>query len=113
MIEELREYYKLTELLSAFNIARSSYAYRDQRARCINREKERLKAKVIAIHRASRGSAGARRVSSALKQSGESVGRRKAGTLLKAAGLKSKQPSKRRRPQKLSKEAVIAPKIMP
>jgi len=57
--------------------------------------KPRLKAKVIAIHQASRQAAGARRISGELKQQGEQVGHYKAGKLLKEAGLKSQQPRKR------------------
>ena len=51
---------------------------------------------MIAIHHASRGAAGARRVSKALQQEGESVGRHKARRLLNEAGLKSRQPRKLR-----------------
>jgi len=109
LIESLREHYKLVDLLTAFGIPRSSYAYRDQKSRRIDLEKEKLKAKVISIYQASRGSAGARRISKALKQQGESVGRTKAGTLLKTVGLASKQPTKPKRVRNYSAEATIAP----
>lgn len=108
MIDELRAHYKLCQLLSAFNVPRSSYHYRCQRDHRVNREKERLKAKVIAIHRASRGAVGARRISHALKQQGESVGRAQASSLMKAANVVSKLPKKSKRPQSAS-DAAIAP----
>jgi putative transposase len=55
-----------------------------------------LKAAVIEIHAASRGAAGARTISGMLKLQGESVGRYKAASLMKAAGLVSKQLKKHR-----------------
>jgi len=109
LINDFRAHYRLTELLSAFEVARSSYSYRCQKAQRINVEKERLKAKVIAIYQASRGSAGARRISRTLKQQGEVVGRRQAGSLMKAAQLVSKQPSRRKRYPKPSAESHVAP----
>lgn len=69
-MNELRAHYKLGELVSAFGVARSSYSYRCQKVRKVDHEKERLKAKVIAIHQRSRGAVGARRVSKTLKQQG-------------------------------------------
>lgn len=87
MINKLRGHYKLCEWLSALNVARSIYSYRCQRAHRIDTEQERLKAKVIAIYQASRGVSGARRISSALKQQSETVGRSKARSLLNSARL--------------------------
>lgn len=55
----------------------------------------RLRARATAIHRASRGAAGARTLSGALKAEGECVGRYKAGRLMAEAGLASKQPGPR------------------
>jgi len=109
LINDLRAHYRLNELLSAFDVARSSYSYRCQKARRINVDKERLKAKVIAIYQASRGSAGARRISRTLKRQGESVGRRQAGSLMKEVQLVSKQPTRRRRYLKPKRESDIAP----
>ena len=71
---------------------RSSYNYHHRHANQVNPERERLKAAAIEIHTASRGAAGARMISGMLKQQGESVGRYKAGSLMKEAGLESKQP---------------------
>ncbi len=87
----MRARYCLSRLLSVFGVARSSYHYRRKHAGRVCPEHERLKAKVIKIHGMSRGAAGARTISGQLKQQGESVGRHKAGSLMKAAGLVSKQ----------------------
>lgn len=59
------------------------------------------------IHRNSRGAAGARTISGQLKQQGESVGRYKAASLMKAAGLVSKQ-QKQHRYQVAEETSVIA-----
>ncbi len=111
-MNELRAHYKLGELVSAFGVARSSYSYRCQKIRKVDHEKERLKAKVIAIHQRSRGAVGARRVSKTLKQQGEPVGRDKASRLMKAANVVSKLPKRRKRPKKAANESTIAPNLL-
>jgi len=83
-------------LLSVFEIARSSLNYRRIRANHKSPERERLKASVINIHTASRGSSGARTISGMLKVQGENVGRYKASSLMKEAGLVSTQLKKHR-----------------
>ena len=92
MIEDLRELYKQSELLAAFDVKRSSYQYRRAHADEVNPERERLKLAAIEIHASSRESAGTRTISGRLKQQGESVGRYKARSLMQEAGLESKQP---------------------
>ena len=89
-------HYRQSELLSVFEIPRSSYHYRRKQAGHVCPEHERLKAAVIEIHTASRGAAGARTISGMLKLQGEPVGRYKAASLMKAAGLVSKQLKKHR-----------------
>lgn len=84
------------DVLSVFGLARSSYQYRCQRVQRERPERERQKAAVIEIHRASRGAAGARTISGMLKQQGEPVGRYKAASLMSEAGLVSKQLKKHR-----------------
>ena len=96
MIDELRELYKQRELLEVFEMSRSTYYYHRQHANRIDPERDRLKAKVVELHEASRSSAGSRTISAQLKQQGESVGRYKARSLMKEAGLQSKQPGAHR-----------------
>lgn len=88
--------YTQSALLSVFGISRSSFNYRRISACNKNPERERLKASVINIHTASRGSAGARTISGMLKIQGEDVGRYKASSLMKEAGLVSTQLKKHR-----------------
>lgn len=91
-----------------FEIHRSSYYYRAQRAEMVDTPREQLKARVIELHAASRGAAGARSLSAALKEEGEMVGRYKAARLMREAGIESKQRRKHRYRQTES-ESAIAP----
>jgi putative transposase len=96
-MKPLREQYQQVELLKAFSVARSSLRYRQQHPEGKNAaERQRLRGKVITLHEASRGAAGARTLSKHLQQQGEMVGRNKAGNLMKEAGLVSKQKRKHR-----------------
>ena len=108
MIDNLREQYSQAELLRAFEIARSTYQYRSQRANTVDPDKEPLRQKVAQIYRDSRGAAGSRTISGMLKQQGESVGRYQARSLMKSLGLVSKQ-QKAHRYRIAAEESVIAP----
>ena len=92
MIDDLRERYKQSELLAVFEVRRSSYCYRRAHRNQVDPERERLKKAATEIHTASRGAAGTRTISGMLQQRGESVGRYLARSLMKEAGLVSKQP---------------------
>jgi len=77
-------------------MSRSTYNYHRQHANRVDPERERLKAKVVELHEASRNAAGSRTISAQLKQQGESVGRYKTRRLMKEAGVQSKQPGAHR-----------------
>jgi len=96
LIDDMREQYKQVDLLSVFDMKRSSYNYHCRHANRVNPERARLKARVIDIHQASRGAAGSRTISGTLKQQGEAVGRYQARSLMQDAGLTSKQGRKHR-----------------
>ncbi len=70
-------------------MSRSTYNYHRQHAKRVDPERERLKAKVIELHEASRNAAGSRTLSAQLKQQGESVGRYKTRRFLKKQGYKA------------------------
>lgn len=74
----------------------------------MNPERERLQGLAREIHEASREAAGSRTISGTLKQRGEVVGRYKARSLMKEAGLVSKQ-HKQHRYRVAEEESVIAP----
>lgn len=98
----------MAELCEAFGGCRSSYYYRRQCEARADPARERLKARVIELHQASRGAAGARSLSAALKREGESVGRYKAGRLMAEAGVTSNRPRAHRHP-KADGEGAVAP----
>ena len=108
MIDGLRAQYSQCDLLSAFEVHRSTYHYHRQQSTRVNVARERLKDKVAAIHQASRGSAGSRTIAGQLNQAGESIGRYKVRTLMKEAQLVSTQ-QKRHRYRLAERESVIAP----
>lgn len=88
--------YPQSELLRAFGVSRSSYQYHCQSQTHPNLECERLTGLVVDIHKDSRGAAGSRSIAGTLQRQGESIGRYKVRSLMKAAGISSKQPGKHR-----------------
>lgn len=93
MIEQLRARnpFAQADLLRVFSVPRSSYNYRKAHNRQDNPKRKRLQQMAIKIHAASRGSAGARTISEAIKKQGHQVGRYLAGRLMKEANIVSKQ----------------------
>ena len=108
MIDSLRAHYSQQELLSTFNVPRSTYSYHRWRVSDNNTERERLKVKVKSIYQTSRGSAGSHTIAGQLRQSGEAIGRYKVRGLMKEIGLVSTQ-QKRHRYRLSENESVIAP----
>ena len=107
MIDQLRAQYSQHELLSTFDIARSSYRYHCQKANSVDEVREALQSKVIALHQASRGSAGSRTISGQLSHAGDKIGRYKVRSLMKETGWVSKQ-LKRHRYRLVEDESIIA-----
>lgn len=77
-------------------VHRSQFYYHKKQQQKETAARDALRQKVAELHRMSRGSAGARTLSSMLKKEGQTVGRYKAGRLMKEAGLVSMQPSRHR-----------------
>jgi putative transposase len=96
MIEALSEQYQITELCREFGINRSSYYAALNLRQQVNKPRERLRDQLTYLYQRSRGSAGARTLSAALREQGMMVGRYKAGRLMNEAGLVSNQPRKHR-----------------
>ena len=96
LIDTLSADYPKRELLSVFGMARSTYYSQQKAMNRVDLERERLRAKVIDIHQASRQAAGSRTMVGQLQQAGESIGRYKVRSLMKEAHLSSKQPGKHR-----------------
>lgn len=108
MIDQLREQYRQKDLLTLFDVKRSSYNYYLKHKEKPDLKRERLKMKVAHIHKISRGSMGSRTLSAKLKAEGESVGRYKARRLMKEMNLESKQPGQHKY-KRAVKPSQIAP----
>lgn len=76
-------------------VSRSGYySWKNREKSTQEKERERLVPKVKEIHRESRASYGARRISEELEAQGECCGRTKASTLMRLAGVAAKQKRK-------------------
>jgi len=93
LVSKLREHAPLNLVCDLFNLKRSSYYARQQRAKIIDVERLMLRASVSEKHRLSRGSAGSRTIVSMLAADDIHIGRFKVRRLMKEARLISKQPS--------------------
>lgn len=112
LIESLsREHNIVKPLCQLFEIPRSSYHYHLKHRAAVNPERRRLSEKVIKIHSDSRGAAGARTIAGELNQDGEKVGRYKAASLMREAGLVSKQPRKHHY-KVTEEESKVAPNLL-
>ena len=76
------------------------------------KERDRLLPKVKAIHRQTKQSYGARRISVELEAQGESCGRTKAATLMKLAGVCAKQKKKFKATTDSKHNLPVAPNLL-
>ncbi|NVZ67120.1 IS3 family transposase, partial [Pseudomonas gingeri] len=107
-ISELGEQYGITDCCRVFEVNRSSFYVWRQRQGRVNPDREKLIVVLIKQHKESRGSAGARTLSKELQAKGHRVGRYMARSLMKEAGIVSRQ--RRRHKYKSSgAEALVAP----
>jgi transposase InsO family protein len=88
------------------------YSWKNRGKSLRQREQERLIPKVKAIHRQTRQSYGARRISEELEAQGESCGRTKAGTLMKLAGVEAKQKKKFKATTDSKHNLPVAPNLL-
>lgn len=96
LVDLLSADYSKRAVLKVFELPKSTYYARCQSQNKVDVERERLKAKVVELHHASRQSAGSRTLTGLLKQQGESIGRYKVRSLMKEADIRSKQPGQHR-----------------
>ncbi|WP_414158119.1 IS3 family transposase [Pseudomonas sp. BNK-45] len=111
LIDELGEQYGVNKCCRVLGISRSSfYAWRERQGRA-RPEREKLKALLVKHHKASRASAGSRTLAKVLQANGHSVGRYMARSLMREAGIASRQ--RRRHKYKSSGvEALVAPHVL-
>jgi putative transposase len=107
----LSEHYPVVALCAVFGVSRSSYYSHQNQQHRTDPEREALKARIVRLHRESRGAAGARTLSASLRDGGIPVGRYKARRLMREANIESKQRRKHRYMNK-SEESVIAPNLL-
>lgn len=94
-----------------FGVNRSSfYAWRQRQGRA-NPERDKLKAALVRHHKASRESASARTLSKELQAKGHRIGRYMARSLMREAGIASRQ-RRRHKYQSPGVEALVAPHML-
>ena len=86
MIDELKKAYPITTLCAAMDYPRSSY-YASRRMEADAGAEELVLTRVRAIHQRTRGSYGSRRMSVELARQGLRIGRHKARSLMRRAGV--------------------------
>lgn len=93
----LSAHYPLTLLSQIYDYARSRLYHHQAKEHRVDPERQMLLEQATALFEQSRESIGSRTISTMLKQRGYAVGRYKARSLMREAGLVCKQPSKEHR----------------
>jgi transposase InsO family protein len=94
-------------------VSRSGYYYWKTKEKSKRQqERERIIPKIREIHRQTEESYGARRISVELESQGESCGRAKAATLMKAAGVVAKQKKKFKVTTDSTHNLPVAPNLL-
>ena len=92
----LREQYPVRVLFSSFSVSRSTYYYQKNKTKMAKQTaREVLQSKVVVIHEHSRGSAGSRSITAALRNQGHTIGRYKVRALMREKHICGKQRRKR------------------
>lgn len=103
----------MTLLCKVMQVSRSGfYSWKKRRKSLRQQERDRLIPKVKKIHKQTRGSYGARRISAELEAQGESCGRTKAGTLMKLAQVAAKQKKKFKATTDSKHNLTVAPNLL-
>ncbi len=103
--------YPRTELCQLFGVQRSTLYDVRKRRQHVDHQRMDLRQKAVELHAQSRGTAGARTLSAALRMDGIDVGRFLAGRLMKEAHLFSSQCRKHRY-RRADGESVIASNVL-
>ena len=112
-IDTARKAYPLSALCKVMQVSRSGFYFWRTRGKSFRqKERDRLVPQVKAIHRQTKQSYGARRISEELEAQGESCGRTKAGTLMKLAGVYAKQTKKFKATTDSKHNLPVAPNLL-
>ncbi len=96
MIQRLQESYPVKQLCGVFGVHRSSYRNWHTRPKGLSEDEEYLRERVKAVHKQSRGSAGARSIARMVTTEGLALSRYRAARRMASLGLKSTQQPKNR-----------------
>ena len=96
LIDRLREQAPITLVCCAFDVPTSCFYDYLARRRAINRERMQQRSELRRLFKESRNSAGSRSLMSMMRELGHQIGRFKVRSLMKEAGLVSKQPGAHR-----------------
>ena len=100
-------------LCKVMRVSRSGYYCWKTRSKSNRQqEQERIIPKIREIHRQTKASYGARRMSAELESQGESCGRTRAGTLMKIAGVAAKQKKKFKVTTDSTHNLPVAPNLL-
>jgi transposase InsO family protein len=88
------------------------YSWKKRKKSLRQQERERLISKLKEIHKQTRGSYGARRISEELKAQGEQCGRSKAETLMRLARVRAKQKKKFKATTDSKHGLALAPNLL-
>ncbi len=103
----------MTLLCKVMQVSRSGfYSWKKRKKSLRQQERERLIPKVKEIHKQTRGSYGARRISEELKAQGEKCGRTKAETLMRLAQVRAKQKKKFKATTDSKHSLAVAPNLL-
>lgn len=94
LVDGLKEAYPVSQLCGVLDVNKSSYYYW-QGHRQPTTQRLRLQVHAKAVHTETRQTYGSRRMSAALKAQGLDVGRHRARSLMREAGLVAVRPKKR------------------
>lgn len=112
-IDAAKKAYTLSLLCKVMRVSRSGfYSWKTREKSLRQQERERIIPKVKEIHRQTKASYGARRLSAELEAQGESCGRSKAGTLMKLAGVAAKQKKKFKATTDSTHNLSVAPNLL-
>jgi putative transposase len=96
LIDRLREQAPITLVCCAFDVPTSCFYDYLARKRTINRERMQQRSELRRLFKESRNSAGSRALMSMMRELGHQIGRFKVRSLMKEAGLVSRQPGAHR-----------------
>ena len=109
-MDELRRDYRISGLLKLAALARSTFYYRQQRLRAADKH-AKLKLKICETYHRHKGRYGYRRVTAALRRSGQLVNHKLVQRLMGILGLKSLVRPKKYRSYK-GEIGVVAPNVL-